>query len=469
MKNIDTPFSPQDLQEILARALGIATDARLVVAYSGGLDSHVLLHGLCALRAARGWRVEAVHIDHGLQPASGDWAGHCRRVCETLAVACAIERIEVRGVREEGLESAARRARYAALARHIGPGDVLLTAHHQDDQAETVLLQLLRGAGLAGLAAMPPIAAFAAGRHARPLLGFTRSALATYARQERLSWIEDTSNRDTRLARNFLRHRLLPLIAERWPTAPRQLARTARHAAEAAALLEELAAADLADCGTNAGEALAIDRLMRYSPARQRNLIRHWLRTRGFRPPTAMHLERILAHAHRPPRTRHAAVGWPGVQVRRYRDALFVLPAAPAPDRRLELPWDPPQPLEIAGTGWRLHAVATTGAGLSQERLRRARVVVGLRRGGERCRLPGRAHRHTLKKLLQDAGVPPWERERLPLIYADDELAAVGDRWICEPFCARTDEPGWVPVLERAADSAVEIPQAGRKVKKTPR
>ena len=210
-------FSPAILEAILVDRLGLTLATPLRVAYSGGIDSHVLLHALVALRQSATWRISAIHIDHGLQPASADWALHCRRVCSDLKIDCAVERIDVSRVKEDGVEAAARRARYACLGRRLAAGEALLTAHHRDDQAETLMLQLLRGSGIHGLAAMPEVAPFGVGRLARPLLSFTRAALKRYAACHGLEWIEDVSNEDTRLARNFLRRRVFPLLAERWP------------------------------------------------------------------------------------------------------------------------------------------------------------------------------------------------------------------------------------------------------------
>ncbi|OGI52491.1 MAG: tRNA lysidine(34) synthetase TilS [Candidatus Muproteobacteria bacterium RIFCSPHIGHO2_02_FULL_65_16] len=455
MKNTDAArpgaapaFSSEALAAVLRR-LDLTPATPLKIAYSGGLDSHVLLHALSRLRDD-GWRLSALHADHGLQPAAGAWARHCEQVCRELALPITIERIEVRGIREHGLEAAARRARYACLARHVGPGEVLLTAHHQDDQAETLLLQLLRGSGVHGLAAMPAIAAFAAGRHARPLLEFPRRALLAYATAAGLKWIEDDSNRDDRLARNFIRNRLTPVIEERWPGAARRLGRSARHAAEAAALLDEIARADLRDCAAGAG-AVSLPALLRLAPARQRNLIRLWIRARGLRPPAEIVLEQILEQARRTPRTRHAAVRWPEAEIRRYRDTLVLLAPPAGPESPLALPWDPAAPLDIPALGARLRAVPAVGAGLARARIGPNLLTVRLRRGGESCRLPGREHHHKLKKLFQEAGVPPWERRRLPLIYVNDDLAAIGDRWVCEPYAARADEPGLVLILETAA------------------
>ena len=448
MKNIDTPFSTPTLARILTEDLGLSPGTPLKVAYSGGLDSHVLLHALCRLRLHAPWQVKAIHIDHGLQPQSPQWARHCRRICETLNVPCVVEQVHVQR-RKDSLEAAARRARYESLARHVSTGEVLLTAHHQDDQAETVLLQLLRGGGVHGLAAMPSITGFSQGRLARPLLGFTRQALAAYAVREQLTWIEDDSNRDMRYARNYLRYQVFPVILDRWPEASRQLARSARNTAQAATVLDEVARLDLRACRIETKPMLRITALLRLSPAHQRNLIRFWVREHGLCVPSEAQLRRILDQLRQLPRTGQAIIRWPGAVLRRYRDQLAVMPVQADGDRSWTRAWDPSASLEIPGTGTRLRTVAAVGAGLSRERLNGRSMVVRLRQGGETCRLPGRGHRHKLKKMLQEAGIPPWERERMPLIYVEGELAAVGDRWVCEPYAAKAGEPGLVLVLDR--------------------
>lgn len=421
-----------------------------MVAYSGGCDSHVLLHALSTLRDAHGLRLRAVHVDHNLQPSSRQWAEHCQRVCDGLRVPCAVERIDVLAVGEESIEAAARRLRYERLRRHVGMGDVLVTAHHVDDQAETVLLALLRGAGVRGLAAMPAITGFGAGRHARPLLEFSRAALTTYAAAHRLHWVEDASNRDEHMSRNFLRAQVLPRLEERWPAATRTLARAAANSAEAATMLDEIAQIDLAKSAGDGGAAsLSIVRLSQLSFPRQRNLVRYWIRGNGFHAPSAQHLDRILEQVQHPSRSGIACISWPGTEVRRYRDRLTIAPRVPHPDHDLVLRWQPPQSLDVPATGWRLCVLAAQGEGLSQSRLAASTLTVRLRHGGEVVQLVGREHHHKLKKLFQEAGVPPWERERLPLIYVDDELAAIGDRWVCAPFAAQPDEPGWRIVLEK--------------------
>ena len=448
MKNIDTVFSPSALADALHR-LGLSSTTPLKVAFSGGLDSCVLLHALCQLRESLDLRLHAAHVDHGLHPASADWARSVQRTCADLKVSCEIERVQVMHIRDHGLEDAARRARYACLARHIGKGEVLLTAHHADDQAETVLLQLLRGTGVHGLAAMPAMTAFHSGWLARPLLDFTREQLAAYARQENLHWIDDSSNDDLRLSRNFLRHQIFPLLEAHWPKASQRIARSAGMAAEAAELLDELAQSDWRVCRSGDVTRLSVTALRELTPPRQRNLVRYWLRQQGFQAPTAMHLDQVLGQVTRDPRSNRAVICWSGTEVCRYRDELLVFRPRGATDSNWKIHWNLTDPLEIPGVGL-LRAEASQGAGLSCARIDRSSIIVGLRQGGESCRLPGRLHRHKLKKLLQEAGIPPWERSRLPLVYINGDLAAIGDRWVCEPYAAHKHEAGWKLHLDSA-------------------
>lgn len=434
-------FSPSALAGVLHR-LGLSSATPLKVAFSGGLDSCVLLHALCHLRESLGLSLHAVHVDHGLHPDSSGWARRARQTCDRLKIPCAVERVQVTHVREHGLEDAARRARYACLSRHVSQGEVLLTAHQADDQAETVLLQLLRGTGVHGLAAMPAMTAFHAGRLARPLLGFTRGQLAAYARREKLEWIDDTSNNDPRFSRNYLRHQVFPLLEAHWPEVSRRIARLAGMAAEAAELLDNLAESDWSVCRGAQEARLSVGALRGLPTPRQRNLVRYWLRRQGFLAPTAMHLDQVLTQVMRDPRSNRAVIRWAGIEVCRYRDELIALRPRGATDSGWRIHWNLTDPLEIPGVGF-LRAEKSQGDGLSCERVGQLPIIVGLRQGGEICRLPGRAHHHKLKKLLQEAGIPPWERNRLPLVYVNGELAAIGDRWVCEPYAARANEPGW--------------------------
>jgi tRNA(Ile)-lysidine synthase len=443
-------FSIAALTRILTQQLGITPNTSIAIAYSGGLDSHVLLHAIAQVNAALIGSVRALHINHGLNPEAGRWMEHCQRVCADLRIPFVGERVLVPDIRERGLEAAARQARYACLARLIQPSEMVLTAHHLDDQSETMLLALLRAGGVHGLAAMPASMSFSRGRLVRPFLGFSRHSLATYAQAKQLHWIEDETNQDLGRTRNFLRHRILPELARHWPQVPDQLARSARYAAQAASLLDELAAADFKLCRANKSTMLRISSLRKLPPERQRNLLRFWIRAEDMTPPPETRLQQVLRHIQSKPRTRHMSVRWPGGEFLRYRETLTLALPRPAVDydSTWQTIWDPRMPLSVPGTGCRLRAVATIGAGLSQPRIEGKSLSVRRRQGGEVCRLPGRRHRSKLKKLLQSAGIAPWERDCLPLVYADNELAAVGDRWVCEPFCARAGEHALMLVWE---------------------
>jgi tRNA(Ile)-lysidine synthase len=453
LRKPDAGLSAAALSAVLFDELRLPSNAHLKVAYSGGLDSHVLLHVLSVLRTDHCFSLSAIYIDHGLQATSTEWGRHCARICTALDVPYVVRRVRVEGIAEEGLEAAARRVRYATLAAALEPEDILLTAHHNDDQAETVLLQLLRGTGVAGLAAMPIQAVFGVGRIVRPLLGFSRTALRNYAQEHRLAWVEDPSNQEPHLRRNFLRTEILPLLARYWPAHASLLARTARHAAEAMGLLDEVAETDLAACRhavAHSPQALSINALAALSPARQRNLLRYWLRRQGFLAPATSQLEEVLAYAQTAPRSQQARVCWPGTEVWRYRDLLVAMSTQHAPDPALDVAWDLRAPLDLPGVG-RLQAVPIRGQGLSCARLKEKSLHVRMRSGGETLMLPGRGHHHALKKLLQAEGVPPWLRARLPLFYADHELAAVADQWVCAPFLAGDGEEGlkivWEPYV----------------------
>ena len=438
-------FQPARLLPLLR---GLAPCRTLWVAFSGGADSSALLHALHSVRDELPAPLRAVHVDHGLHPDSPVWHAHCRSLCETLAIpfeACQVDAYPGPG---ESPEAAARRARYGALTACLGPGDVLLTAHHRDDQGETLLLQLLRGGGPRGLAAMPHCMPFAAGRLCRPLLDVPRQALLEYARGQGLSWIDDPSNFDTDLDRNFLRRRLLPLLQERWPAVGRVLARSAGHFADAAGLLDELAAQDLEGCVAGEG-TLAVGALRALSPRRCRNLLRYWFRRRGLAVPDSRHLQRIVNEVLTAAPDGTPLVSWPGVEVRRYRDRLYAMAPLPAVSGQA-LPWDLRADLALPGGLGTLEAQEVRGAGLHLA-CRGQSVEVRFRRGGERCHLPGRAHSHSLKKLLQGAELPPWLRTRLPLVYVNGELAAVADLWICEPYAAGPGDLGILPQWDAAA------------------
>lgn len=453
MRKSDPAFSPAALAALIFGGWHLPRPVRIKVAYSGGLDSHVLLDAFVQLRVTHDIALSAWHINHGLQPAAASWAEHCARICREYAVPFQLSVVRATTVDEEGMEAAARRARYAAFRDGIAPGEFLVLAHQRDDQAETVLLQLLRGTGLAGLAAMPERVGFGAGEMLRPLLGFSRASLHAYAQSRGLQWIEDPSNLDTRLRRNYLRREIMPRLREQWPGTDVLLARNARHVAEALELLDLLAASDLSTSlhvDDRKLSVVSISVIERLPPARQRNALRYWLRRQGFLPPSLLHLDTLLAQMRIASRSHRFRIVWPGIEIWRYRDALVALKAVPLPDASLDLVWDTRSSLDVPGLG-RLRGERTRGAGIAVHHFD-GRLRVRLRQGGETLRLPGRKHHHVLKKLLQDQGVAPWLRPRLPVFYAGDKLAAIADLWVDADYAAKPDEEGFAPRWEPFPD-----------------
>lgn len=411
------------------------------IAYSGGLDSHVLLH-LCAelLRQYPQLNFHAVHVHHGLQTQADAWSVHCADTCRALAIPYLALKVDARAQPGESQEEAARHARYAAIRQPLQPGDIVLTAQHRDDQAETLLLQLLRGAGLAGLAAMPELAPLPPGRLLRPLLGFAREDLRQYALAHSLRWIDDPSNASDAYDRNFLRNTIIPQLEQRWPGLKKALARSAGHCAEAQQQLSDLAA-DLCQTALNAdGISLSVAALRDFKPADQRLVLREWLRQRGLRMPSQVVIERILQEVLTARQDKTPLVAWREGEVRRYRDALHALPPLPALDAAADLAWDGLATLTLPNGNGELSATPTAQAGIAAEHWRAGNIRVGYRQGGEHCRLPGRAGNHELKKLFQAAGIAPWLRARVPLVFINGELAAVGGWWVCAEFAGMAGE-----------------------------
>jgi len=403
------------------------------VAFSGGLDSTCLLSAAAVAAAHLPGPLCAVHLDHGLHPHSRSWAQHCRVVCESLGVSLTVRRLAIARAPGESLEAAAREARYAALAALLRPGELMLTAQHREDQAETLLLALLRGSGPEGLAAMPPVSDLGAGRLVRPLLGVSRAALEGYARNLGLSWIEDPSNDSLAFDRNFLRHRVLPLVRTRWPEASATLARSAGHCAEAAGLIERQAAQMLATSGGTRPGTLSIPALARLDPPLARAVLRLWLRRRGMPLPDTAHLGRILSEVLPARRDASPLVAWAGCEIRRYRRDLFATTPLPPRPGEQSLEWREdvlalPPPLGILTRSPRVSLAWDRCVG---------HHVVRFGIEGQWCRPRPGGHRRPLKKLFQEAAIPPWLRPYVPLVFAGDDLVAVAG--VCP--CMADSEP----------------------------
>lgn len=409
-------------------------DGRIVLGLSGGLDSSLLLAAL--VRAELGARVLALHVHHGIQPEADHWARHCRTLAARYGVAFHLERVSVPA--GGNLEARARAARHAAFRRHLLPGDRLWLAHHRDDQAETLLLRLLRGAGARGLAAMPAQAERDGVLIVRPLLTLARARLEALAREWGLDWVEDPSNRSARFDRNFLRHEVLPLLQRRWPGAPARLAATAARLGEDARLLDELAWLDLDRCGGD-GRRIDLPPLRSLPPHRQRNLLRGWLRRRGMLPPDAPVLQRVLdeilpARADAEPR-----VEWPDGIFARHRDHLWLLrPEAWRPWTG-QACWVPGQTASLDLGAVRIAPATEDGPADLVLPAGRGAFELKPKAGGERLLLRG--HHRRVKEAWRSAGLPPWRRRQLPLFWHGDELVAVPGIGVADPWRPAADEP----------------------------
>jgi tRNA(Ile)-lysidine synthase len=437
---------------------------RLVVGLSGGVDSVVLLD--CLLRAARTrrYRLSALHVNHQLSPNAGRWSAFCRGLCRERGIPFRAVRVSV--PRGDSVEDAARVARYAAFARQSA--DYVVLAQHQDDQAETVLLQLLRGAGVKGLAAMPlvrkskvesrkskgnpsPITHHSSPAILRPLLEVTRAEIETYARKRGLKWIEDESNQDIYFLRNYLRREVLPAIARRFPAYRATLARAARHFADAAGMLDEAAAADSA--GKLDERTLAVAALRGLPPARARNLLRYFLASHGVGMPSAERLEEALRQALTAREDARVMIEIHGARLMRHAGKLHVV-RAPTPLQEFSKRWRGERRLALPELGGTLTLARVRGAGIGVSRLRGRPVTIRVRQGGERLQPDCKRPRRSLKNLLQEAKLPPWQRECLPLIFCGDVLVwAPGIGTDCA-FQAREGESAWLPAWSRLAGAS---------------
>ncbi len=430
-------FAPEGLLSEVERLPGRS----LCVGYSGGLDSTVLLHALLSSGpSARPLR--ALHVNHGLSPRARDWQVHCAENCARLGIELTVLSVTVPRGSGEGLEGAARRARYDAFAAALARDETLLLAHHADDQAETVLLQLLRGSGPRGLAGMVPCRTFASGWLARPLLGDGRAALARWAAAQGLRWVEDESNRDRRLDRAYLRHEVLPRLGQRWPGYARTIGRAAGLCAESEALLDAVARADLVRAGEPGAPVLDLSVGHELDEARRANLLRGWIRGCGYPLPGAARLASLAGALWGAAGDRQPLVSWPGAEVRRYRDRAYLGAPLPAHDSTIRYRWGLAEPLALGGNG-ELRAEPVSGCGLRAAALGEGEVAVAYRQGGERVALGGRRGHQSLQKRLQQLAVPPWLRDRVPLVFVAGELAAIADLDISAPFVCGPEEPGW--------------------------
>jgi tRNA(Ile)-lysidine synthase len=452
---------------------------RLLVGLSGGVDSVVLLDSLHRLARTLGFRLSALHVNHQLSSNAGRWSAFCRSLCRARGIPFRV--VKVRVPRGNSVEAAARAARYEAFAG--AAADYIVLAHHKDDQAETVLLQLLRGAGVKGLAAMPllrreegrglrvkgttlatrhstpdtrpstlvPRHSTLDTRHAtpailRPLLDVTRNEILEYAKKRKLTWVEDESNQDIHFLRNYLRHEVLPVISRRFPAYRATLARAAQHLAEASRLLDETAAADGA--GT-----LAVEALRGLPPARARNLLRHFLAGHGLSMPAAGRLHEALRQALGAKQDARVRIDLGDFELHRFRGRLHVAPLLPPVRKEYTRRWRGERSLALPELGGVLAMTPSRGQGVSLERLRGGAVTIRVRRGGERLQPDCRRPRRSLKNLLQEERVPPWQRGHLPLIFCGEELVWTAGVGVDCRYQAAGVEPAIRPVWGAGAET----------------
>lgn len=419
----------------------ISPSMHMVVGLSGGIDSVALLHILGRqLRLSK--RMTAIHINHQLSAHATEWAAFCRRLCRRLGIKLRVVKVDV--ARGNSTESAARKARHAVFA---GSGaDVVVLAHNRDDQAETILLMLLRGSGPRGLAAMPVLKPADAGMPAvlRPLLETPRKAIEGYAHRHKLQWIEDDSNQDRAFLRNFLRHDVIPMLERRIPEVASTLARSARHQAEASDLLDALA---IQDIGRNLHEPrLSLEQVQKLAPHRARNALRYFLRCNNVLMPDSDRLDELLRQAIMAKDDARVCLDLGGVEVRRFKHALHVVRQLPCLEKSFELVWSGRGVLQLPQLGGSLQLVRRKGAGIAESALRARPLLVRVRRGGEVMRLKTGGRSRTVRNLLQEAELPPWLRERLPFLYLGNELAAVPGLGIDVKFQPSPDAQGLLPV-----------------------
>ncbi|TQV81416.1 tRNA lysidine(34) synthetase TilS [Aliikangiella coralliicola] len=412
------------------------------IAFSGGVDSKVLLHAMVRLRELGLLSsVSAVHVNHGLMPQADDWAAQCQNDCERYGVKLSVTRLSLsEQERASNIEAAARAGRYEFFKRRLAAGEFLLMAHHRDDQAETLLFRLLRGCGLSGARAIPEKRPLGKGYLFRPLLTLSREEIVDYARQQGLTWIDDPSNESEAFSRNFLRHKVLPIIGSKWPAYAKTLSRFSEIVTEQYQLLEDLAQVDFEQVG-NRENQLNINSLAKLSIARKKNLLHYWGNMFGDSPPSVSEIDELLSQI-KAAESGSIMVDFAGCFARSFNGELM-LTNKTEPDSEFDkAQWDNLQEPVILSNGVKVSATLILPGVLSDNlinnRLRPPRpdekVWLDCRRGGEKC-LPAYRNKSTqLKKIYQELGVPPWRRKWLPVVYYNNDIAAVPGVFVCRNF-----------------------------------
>jgi len=401
------------------------------VAYSGGLDSTVLLHAMHEAKLP----IHAVHVNHHLQQDSDTWQQHCEDFCKSLSVPLTVQHAQLTKQPQESLEDIARVARYELLEEMLGTNSAIVTAHHQDDLAETILLQLLRGAGPAGLAAMPEFKKLSTGIHLRPLLAYSRTELQTYASSQGLRWVEDPSNELNDFDRNYVRNEIMPKLLERWPATQKTLSRSAKLQADTLKCLNDLAEIDIQASRTDQSQKLDVIPLQKLSCERLSNVLRFWIRCSDLRVPSKKVLQQIISDIVLKEKIETSPMqSWKEGEIRRFRDQLYLMKPLKPHDASQVYRWKIDQPLFLESLDRTLLPKELKDANVAIPKGVNE-LIVRFREGGERLKPFGNKHHRSLKNLLQEADIPPWERIRIPLLFHNDQLISVLGYWNIESNC----------------------------------
>jgi len=433
-------------QVVIDDVVALASGKRVCIAYSGGVDSHVLLHLLAQSSHPQLQDIAAIHVDHGLNSDSSMWTQHCADTAADLHIDFTDLKADVRNIESLGMEAAAREARYQALQEALTEDDILLTAQHQQDQAETLLLQLFRGAGPKGLSAMTSHFKLGETETIRPLLNVSQSDILSYAQSHKLQWIDDPSNVETRWNRNYIRHKLWPDIIERWRSAAKTISRSAEHCAETSELLDDLAEQDLADLGLDSSaSSLPINALLTLSEVRCRNLLRHLFLWKKLPLPSTVNLQRIIDEVCLAKQDSNPIVSWTGVEIRRYQNQLYFMTPLISHDNENIIKLNSFHDVNL-NDGRIIEWLITEDQGLKLPIS--ADVTIRFRQGGEQIKPQGASHHKSLKHLFQQWCIPPWQRDRIPLIFCDDKLVAVVGYCIDERYSVSNGVQGRLPQLK---------------------
>lgn len=436
-----------DTNVVIKTIRKLCGSSSLWVAYSGGMDSHVLLHLLAQHRHQFPQAIHVVHVDHQLQSQSANWAEHCRQIAESLKLSFHCLKVNVTDIEQSGLESAARSARYDAITNLIKEEGVLLTGQHLQDQAETLMLQLLRGAGNRGLGAMKAMSVWQTMRIIRPLLAISREDLLEYATAHQLQWIEDPSNQNTEINRNFLRHQVWPLLKKRWPAINRNLSRSAQNLQESQALLDELAQQDLLTLEADLQDgSLRIDKLLVLTEARQRNVLRFFMAELKMALPSRVNLQRILDEVCVAAIDAQPQVIWHEYIARRYQNKLYLSRLISLSPKRSPGLIHNQQPM-LLDDKHRLIWQMQEDNGIRAE-LFGSGLTLKYRQGGEKIQLAGKTYHQSVKKLFQQWQIPVWQRDNIPLLFADKQLVAIVGYACAEIAKPQSGQTGWVPMIE---------------------